>query len=225
LEFLEPAGAFSGKLLPTGVPRETVTLDDGRNFTVSIVDAGNVVVFCIPEELGLRGDELPADLETNPDAIMTLEAIRSIVAERLGIVSRRSIATAVSPGLPKIGFVSPPRSYETSSGRHVSENEIDIIGRLMTMQTPHHAYMGGGAISTGAAAMTEGTVVHAICPPRVRETGIVRIGHPSGIMDVSVKTSREKGDCHIKSIIIYRTARRIMEGVAFVSETSFAETS
>ena len=223
MEYLEPAGSYNGKLLPTGKPRETIELEDGRSFTVSMVDAGNVVVFCIPKELGLRGDELPVELEARPDILATLEGIRSAAAERLGIVESRSDATAKSPGFPKIGFVSAVRDYQTNAGRHIRADEIDILGRLMTMQSPHHSYMGGGAIATGAAAMIDGTVVQEVCHLRLSGSETLRIGHPSGIMEVSVKAERQNGEAHIRSVTIYRTARRIMEGVAFVSESSFAE--
>ncbi len=224
LEFTEPAGGICGNLLPTGRPRDRLKLRDGRSFDVSIVDAGNLVVFCRPRELGLRGDELPAELEVNAEATMTLEAIRSLVAEMLGIVPSRNVATAKSPGLPKVGFVAPPHAYETITGRALAADEIDLIGRLMTMQTPHHAYMGGGAICTGAAAMIEDTVVAEACRAEARQNRRIRIGHPSGVMDVAVKTAPgESGLTRIQSVTIARTARRIMEGTAYVSGSYFSD--
>lgn len=36
---------------------------DGRNYKVSVVDAGNIVVFIHAEELGLKGMETPGRLK------------------------------------------------------------------------------------------------------------------------------------------------------------------
>ena len=225
LEFLEPAGSFSGHLLPTGRPRESVQLDDGRSFTVSIVDAGNPVVFCYASELKMRGTELPAELEARRDVMETLEAIRSVACERLGIVASRAEATKKSPGLPKIGVFSAATEYDTLNGRRMKVSELDIVGRLLTMQTAHPSYMGAGAICTGAAAMVNGTIVNELCGAEGRSTGRIRIGHPQGVMDVSVKAALQDGSVKIASATIARTARRIMEGVAYVSADFFIEGS
>jgi methylitaconate Delta-isomerase len=221
LEFVEPAGTLNGHLLPTGKASEQIELEDGCKFTVSIVDAANVLVFCSAKELGLKGTELPADMEKRHDAMETLEAIRSIAAERLGIVKCRTEATAKSPGSPQIGFVSAPVSYDTAAGGRISGDEIDIVGRMLSMQTAHRAYVGAGGICTGAAAMTKGTIIHDLCDARVRDSGVLRIGHPQGVMDVAVKAADVNGETRIRSATIARTARRIMEGYAYVPESCF----
>jgi 2-methylaconitate cis-trans-isomerase PrpF len=223
LEYVDPAGAFSGRLLPTGSPRDTVELDDHRRFTVSIVDAANPVIFCDARELGLSGTELPAELEGRTDVMATLEAIRSAVAERIGVVSDRRAATATSPGLPKIGFVSPPARYTTLDGATLGVADVDIVGRLLSMQTAHRAYMGTGAVCTGAAAMIEGTLVNEFVAAAARRQGTVRIGHPYGVMDVKVAAAADNGHVSIRSATIGRTARRIMEGHAFVPRDRFGK--
>ena len=73
----------------------------------------------------------------------------------------------------------------------LAENETDIAGRLLTMQTPHRAYMGAGAICTGVAALAPGTIVNDLAGARMRETGVLRIGHPQGVMNVSVKAFQQ----------------------------------
>jgi 2-methylaconitate cis-trans-isomerase PrpF len=222
LEYVDPAGSFNGRLLPTGSPRDVIELEGKRKFTVSIVDAGHIVVFCNAHELGLRGTELPSELEEKSHVMATLEAIRSVAAERIGIVGSCSEATRISPAVPKIGFVSAPAAYPTMDGRLLAENDIDIVGRLLTMQTAHRAYMGAGAICTGVAALAPGTIVSDLAGPRMRETGLLRIGHPQGVMDVSVKASLQNGDLKVQSATIARTARRIMEGYAYVPENCFS---
>ncbi|MFZ0886413.1 MAG: PrpF domain-containing protein [Candidatus Acidiferrales bacterium] len=221
LEYVDPAGSFNGRLLPTGSPRDVIELEGKRKFTVSIVDAGHIVVFCHAHELGLRGTELPSELEEKSQVMATLEAIRSAAAEQIGIVSSRNEATRTSPAVPKIGFVSAPAPYSTMDGRPLAEDDIDIVGRLLTMQTAHRAYMGAGAICTGVAALAPGTIVSDLAGARMRETGLLRIGHPQGVMDVSVKAALQNGDLRVQSATIARTARRIMEGYAFVPQSCF----
>jgi methylitaconate Delta-isomerase len=222
LEYVDPAGSFNGRLFPTGSPRDVIELEGKHKFTVSIVDAGHIVVFCHAHELGLRGTELPSELEEKSHVMATLEAIRSVAAERIGIVGSCSEATRISPAVPKIGFVSAPAAYPTMDGRLLAENDIDIVGRLLTMQTAHRAYMGAGAICTGVAALAPGTIVSDLAGPRMRETGLLRIGHPQGVMDVSVKATLQNGDLKVQSATIARTARRIMEGYAYVPENCFS---
>jgi methylitaconate Delta-isomerase len=222
LEYVDPAGSFNGRLLPTGSPRDVIELEGKRKFTVSIVDAGHIVVFCHAHELGLRGTELPSELEEKSHVMATLEAIRSVAAERIGIVGSCSEATRISPAVPKIGFVSAPAAYPTMDGRLLAENDIDIVGRLLTMQTAHRAYMGAGAICTGVAALAPGTIVSDLAGPKMRETGLLRIGHPQGVMDVSVKAALQNGDLRVQSATIARTARRIMEGYAYVPQNCFS---
>jgi 2-methylaconitate cis-trans-isomerase PrpF len=221
LEYVDPAGSYSGRLLPTGKPSEAIELEDGRQFSVSIVDAANPVVFCDARELSLRGTELPAELEARRDVMATLEAIRCVAAERLGIVADRQLATIKSPGLPKIGFVAEPAPYATLSGEQLIASRIDLVGRLMSMQTAHRAYMGTGAVCTAAAAMIDGTVVRKVAVNSKGELDLVRIGHPYGVMDVQVRTERRNGETAILSATIGRTARRIMEGVVFVPKERF----
>jgi 2-methylaconitate cis-trans-isomerase PrpF len=222
LEYVDPAGSFNGRLLPTGSTRDVIELEDKRKFTVSIVDAGHIVVFCDAQELGLRGTELPSELEEKSQVMATLEAIRSVAAERIGIVNSRSEATRTSPAVPKIGFVSAPAAYHAMDGRLLTESDIDIVGRLLTMQTAHRAYMGAGAICTGVAALAPGTIVSDLAGVRMRETGLLRIGHPQGVMDVSVKAALQNGDLKVQSATIARTARRIMEGYAYVPQNCFS---
>jgi 2-methylaconitate cis-trans-isomerase PrpF len=221
LEYVDPAGSFSGRLLPTRKPRETIELADHRRFTVSIVDAANPVVFCDARELGLTGAELPPELEAREDVMATLEAIRSTVAEQIGIVSDRRKATAISPGFPKIGFVAAPMPYSTLEGVNLTAVDTDIVGRLLSMQTAHRSYMGTGAVCTAAAAMVDGTVVNEFAGNAARSQGKVRIGHPYGVMDVKVAADTRNGEVVIQSATIGRTARRIMEGYAYVPRERF----
>lgn len=212
LDFLEPSGSVTGQLLPTGQAHDLIRVADGRTFRVSIVDAANPVVFMLAAELGLAGTETPQQIEANKPATQILEEVRGIVAERLGIVSSAASATAVSPGLPKVGFVSAPVRHESTTGQVITADAANVVGRLMSMQTAHRTYMLTGAVCTAAAALVEGTVVHQVATP-AKVTGgrhEVRIAHPYGIMSAIVTT--RPGVNPIFSVAVERTARAIMDG-------------
>jgi 2-methylaconitate cis-trans-isomerase PrpF len=219
LQWFRPGGSVTGRLLPTGRPRDIVRLRDGRDLEISIVDAANPVAFCEAAAVGLVGTELPDELVRHGDAMDTLEEVRSIVAEMLAIVPSRSVATRTSPGLPKVAIVSPPSAYRTTSGATLPASSHELQARIMSMQSPHRSYAVSGGICTAAAAAVEGTLVHA---NRVASAGnAFRIAHPYGIMDIAVDLVTEDGALAVRSAVIGRTARRIMRGEAFVPASVF----
>jgi len=113
--------------------------------------------------------------------------------------------------------VSEPQAYETVDGRRISKEDIDIVGRIMSMGTLHKAYAGTGAICTAGAARIKGTVVNEVFAGDPEKEHI-RIGHPGGIMPVSARVSQKGGTVEYEEGIIYRTARRLMEGYVCVPE-------
>ena len=218
LEFGNPAGSLTGKLLPTGRPRDRIELDDGRAFEVSIVDAANPVVFVAASALGLIGTELPLEIEAATTATATLEALRGVAAEWLGLTADRREATKVTPGLPKVGFVAPPMAYRTTAGADLPATAMDLTGRLMSMQTAHRSYMATGAIATAAAAMVEGSIVHELARPFAdRPIGLsLRIAHPYGVMEAVVNGDGPAAQPVIRGVAIGRTARHILDGLVWV---------
>jgi hypothetical protein len=216
LEWLNPGGSTTGRVLPTGRARDRFVLADGRQVDVSLVDAGNPVVFCAAEALGLGGTELPAEIEASTAAMQTAEEIRSIAGEVLGIVPNRSVATRVSPGLPKVAFVAPRAAYRTSAGEVHSADTHDLQARLFSMQTAHRSYAGTGGICTSAAARIPGTVVHACLAGVIGDPTRVRIAHPAGVMEVGVSMGGDEAQPQVLSATVPRTARRIMSGAVWV---------
>lgn len=213
VEFFDPAGAVTGRLLPTGNARDIVDLGARGRFTISIVDAVTPVVYMKAEELGLVGTELPVEVEAMPRVLELMEAVRSRAAVLCGIVARAEDATEKSPGFPKIGFVSPSRDYRNPEGTIVPADSIDLVARLGSMQKMHRAYMIGGAVSTGAAALVPGSVVHELLSERARrEPTRLVIGHPYGPMDVAM----ERNGKDIRKVTVYRTARVLMDGHAYI---------
>src|SRR5439155_1210643 len=79
LEYMNPGGASTGSLLPTGNPVDTISVD-GMPLEVSIVDAGAPVVFVRLSDAGVRREESLAELEASEDRLVSLERIRAKAA-------------------------------------------------------------------------------------------------------------------------------------------------
>ena len=225
LEWLEPGGSTTGRLLPTGCPRDRFVLSGGREIDVSIVDAANPTVFCAASAVGLTGTELPAALESAHEAMRWLEEIRSIAAEVLAIVPDRGVATRISPGLPKVAFVARRAAYRTTEGDALAVETHDFHARLLSMQTAHRSYAGAGSICTAVAARLPGTVVHECATAAADQPDVVRIGHPAGVMAVRVRMGGTDSDPEAVSATVSRTARRIMTGAVWVPASLAAPAS
>jgi 2-methylaconitate cis-trans-isomerase PrpF len=219
LEFTDPAGSVTGKLLPTDRPVDEMELADGRRLRVSLVDAGNPCVFVLARDVGATGTESPAQIEENGALTDTLEEIRAIAAEWMRIVPSRDVALAESPGLPKVAMIAPPAEYAASTGEVVRADDEDLVVRSMSMQTAHRSLQVTGAICIGAAAATAGTLVHEVTRPDGErpEGDRIRIGNPYGAMDVVVSSSESSDGVAIEGVRIGRTARHILDGTVWVS--------
>lgn len=208
-------GAKTGKLLPTGNPTDVITVEGFGPLTASMVDAGSPMVFVRASDLGLTGTETPAQVDSNPKLLELLETIRCIAAEQMGIASRAEARQRVR-AVPMVAFVAPPQPYKSHiDGTQVAADEIDFVARDMFMQIMHKTYSGTATVCTGCAAVTPGTLVYALRGQR--ESGLVRIGHPGGI--ITCDTTVENGN--ITRAVFGRTARRIMEGYVYVPREIF----
>jgi hypothetical protein len=106
----------------------------------------------------------------------------------------------------------------------VDADSSDVVGRLMSMQTPHRSYMTTGAIATAAAAFVPGTVVAEVVRPRAErpEPDTIRIAHPYGVMHAVVRADDPADPATIRAIAIGRTARHILDGQVWVRRRAFA---
>jgi len=207
---------MTGRLLPTGRPADPLEVPGVGTLMVSFVDAANPVVFVRPADLGLTGLETADRVDGDPELLSRIEAVRAQAAVRMGLARSASEATATSPGVPKIAFVTSPQSYAASGGRTVRAEQIDLAGRIMTMGRLHRAYALTGGICTAVAAQVEGTLAYEAARGGGPGERIVRIGHPSGIMEVGVDVCLRDGAWVVEKVTTRRTARRLMEGSALI---------
>ncbi len=220
LSFLDPGGAATGKLIPTGDVTSEISLASGEKFRVTIVDAGNPTAFVRADDLGLKGTELPEDFDQDVQRKMRLEAIRREVGEVIGIPP--------NPSIPKIVFVASSQDFKTTTGKEIRKDEIDIVARVMAMGKMHKTFAITAGIPASVAAVIPGSVVHGCMGARQGETlsgeairRKVTIGHPSGKFEIEVEARQEGNQFRVLSCTIGRTARKIMEGRVYVPKKAY----
>ncbi len=208
----DPGGSVFGKVLPTGNPADTLFIPEWGELTVSIVDVTNPLVFVKASDIGLRGAEQPDEINGDIKLLDLLERIRGAAALKLGLVDDYREAKYKTPGIPKMTFIASADDYVSTTGENIHKEQIDFLSRMMSMQKAHPTYAMTGAMCTVAAAAIPGTLVNQICKKGADLTRL-RIGHPSGILEVGVDVSESGSE--ILRTYGYRTARLLMTGVAF----------
>ncbi|MFN8522692.1 MAG: PrpF domain-containing protein [Chloroflexota bacterium] len=216
LEYLEPGGSLGGDVLPTGRVSESLTLADGRTFTVSLVDAANPMVFVRAADLGATATELPEAIDADRDLSATLDAIRDQAAVTLGLATSAGNARERTRGIPKVVMVAPATDYTTTKQSPMAAADVDLVARMLSMSKCHRTMAGTGAMCTAVAALIEGTVVAEVASERARSTGVVRIGHPAGMLDIGVSVERRGAGWFARSVSTFRSARRVMDGFVYV---------
>lgn len=209
LEFLDPGGAKTGVLLPTGSPLDELEVEGLGIVAASCVDAANPSVFIAAESLGKTGTELPEALQRDKDFLNRMEAIRRAGSVRMGIALDLDAAGKIT-SVPKVAIVCPPREAVTLSGRTLAPADADIGVRMISVGLPHRAVPITGAICLAVAARVPGSIPHALC---ASTEGPIRVGHASGTTTVDAEVVNGS-DSRPKALYgaVFRSARRLFEG-------------
>ena len=210
LDFVDPGGAATGRLLPTGNVTDTISLGSDGEFEVSIVDASAGCVFVAAERLGLTGAESVADLEARGDLMAMLDRLRRAAGVTMGLAET---ADAVPPGTPKLGIVAPPHPYLTLANEEVVADRADIAARMLSMGQIHRVLPLTGALCLAVACRVPGTICNALTGGG---DGDLRLANPSGVLPVDALVEAEQGGPVARSVTAYRTARALMEGHVLV---------
>lgn len=214
LNFPNSAGSKTGKLLPTGNVVDEIVLKDGRKVPVSLVDAANPAVFVKAADLGFSGTELPADTERNPKIIEMLEDVRTSGAVLMGLAASKD---KVGKAVPKVAMVAAATDYAIGDGICIKSDSVDLVARTLALDVMHKTYAVTGGICLGTAALIEGTVVNELVSSQAKLTGNIRIGHPSGVLEIVVDIAKANdGSWLLKQAGVCRTAKPIMEGFVYV---------
>lgn len=215
LDYLDPCGSVTGRLLPTGNPRDKVDVPGIGSIEVSIVDAANPLAFVRWEDLGLSGFESPDEVDARPELLARIERVRAEAAVLAGITETPELATATSPSVPKLTFVGPPVDYRRSDGTTQRGEETTLRAAMMSMGRLHRTYALTGGICTAVAAALPGTLPHEVSSSA---DGASRIGHPSGVLPLEAEVTHDGQTWQVPSVSAYRTARRLMEGAVLVPD-------
>ena len=210
MKFINPAGAGTGRLLPTGSPRDTLTIpsENGENqFVISLVDATNPTVFAsypqlnsvFPVDSYVRHEE-PSLTQVG----QVLETIRQQGATMMGL-------DPTIQSQPKIALLSHPTAADLEKG-------VELVVHTLSMGILHKAVPLTVALCLGVAANTEGTLPwtfrRLVQKPKSDDpnSGLVRMRHPTGIIDVGAEYT-ENG--LVKSAYVGGTGRKLMKGVVW----------
>ncbi|KAI1777834.1 DUF453-domain-containing protein [Hypoxylon cercidicola] len=199
LSFLDPAGAKTGRALPTGNAVDVLTLPDGTAIEASLVDVSNPGVFVRIADLGIQdagpATFTPQAVEADPALKARLEALRQAGAAKMGLDPK-------TQSVPKIVLLFP----ESGSA------DIDIRCLALSMGQAHKAVPLTLALCLGAAANMPGTLAAQVRGVRDGQgTGPVVIGHPSGTVEIGATIK----DGRIVSADLLRTARVLMKGQVY----------
>lgn len=216
VNFLDPAGAKTGKLLPTGKALDVLEID-GRKIEATILDVSNPLVLVRAEDVGLQGTELPAQVDADKEASALLEKIRGVAAVKMGFARNLEDATAHSPAVPKVGFFTAPVSYTDIAGNRVDAGQMDLCARVISVFKCHKACPLTAASSIAVAAFVQGSIIEKTLGRQPEGRQAIRLGHPSGVMTVYPDLEvREEGNLDVKGVAVQRTARRIMDGTIYI---------
>lgn len=214
LDFLSPGGAVTKKLLPTGRVVDTIELADGQKIDISIVDAANPLVFVRAQDLGLTGSEMPKDIDSKPELLEKMLAIREAASVMAQIATNLQEAKTI-PAVPKFCFIAPPANYTSLEGEEIKATQIDIQARMLSMGKLHPALAITGGVCIGVAAKIPGTLVNQVVA-QAADRDELRIGHCSGILSVGADVAINGNVIEAKCGTVYRTARILMRGEACI---------
>ncbi|KAJ7760485.1 PrpF protein [Mycena metata] len=201
MEFVQPGGARTGKLLPSGSPLDLLEVPlsptETRTLRVSCVDATNPTVFVGSAELSefLSFDEYVTSTSFVAAARVgdVLEVIRQRGAEKMGL-------DPSAQAQPKIAVLSAPNEEDLAHG-------VDIVVHALSMGVLHRAVPMTVGLCLGVATNVRGTLGWEL-----PHNGMVRIKHLSGVVDVGAEFS---ADGTAKSAKVVRTGRRLMKGAVW----------
>lgn len=193
IDFLDAEGSVCGALLPTGRVRDTILGVD-----CTLIDNGMPVVVMKAQDFGLTGYEAPAELDANLALKARIEAIRLEAGPmmNLGDVTKKVV--------PKMALVASP-----NSGGHIATRCF----------IPHqcHASIGVFAAVTiaTASALPGSPAAEVVVMPEGRVRAI-SVEHPSGEFTVTLTLGGAPDAPKVERAGLLRTARILMDGVAYV---------
>jgi 4-oxalomesaconate tautomerase len=197
-----PAGAKTGKLLPTGKPFDAI-----QGVRVSCVDVAVPMVIANAADFGKTAHEDVRELAADAEFMDRFKAVWIEAGLRMGLrrkdgtpMSREEISR--SETIPKACIVG------------AAKEGGDIAVRYLTPQTVHSSMAVTGGCCLAAATLIPGTVAHQLCPKQVEAGGetAVHIENPAGVLSTAVEAAWTDGSLQIRSAAYQRSTQVLLEG-------------
>lgn len=212
LDWLDPGGAATGRLLPTGNVRDVIEVPGVGEIEVSIVDAACCCIVVRAEDVGLTARENVDGLETDHELMARLETIRRVAAVRAGMAETPEGAAKAAP---KMAVIGRPGDYTTLAGTGLAAADMDIAVRAVSMGQIHRVLPLTASMCLAVACRVEGTLANDIAGG-VAAGDDLRLGNPSGVLPLGARVAGNGGGPRAETVTVYRTARALMEGHVLV---------
>lgn len=221
IDFLDPIDSELS-LFPTGncidilkLPKDLVKSGE---LPATFINAGIPTIFVKAQDLGFIGTELQDEINNNPRELARLDAIRAYGALQMRLIDSLEQAK-IRQHTPKLAFVAPAKDFTASSGKLISNNQVDLLVRAMSMGKLHHAMMGTCAVAIAVAAAIPETIVNQTLDNNLINNQVT-FGHPSGLLSVAAEVSKKQQEWYVTKVTMARSARRLMRGEVFASINS-----
>jgi len=198
----QPAGAKTGKLLPTGKAQDTV-----HGYDVSCVDVAVPMVIAQARQFGKTAQEAIRELEADTAFMQAIRQVWSAAGLLMGLRRRDGeLMTleelACSETIPKFCIVG------------AATGEGNIAVRYFTPQAGHASLAVSGGCCLAAACLIPGTVAHALArgvPPVGQVDAEIELGiaNPAGILGTTI-VARQAGDAIVIASAAYRRSTQIL---------------
>ena len=216
LTFIDPAGAATGKLLPTGNVRDVLDIGNGRRIEASLVDVANPVAIINMDDVCREARGFDTAWFQPTEQRKLLEEVRIAAALAMGLVPDEATARTRMTNLPLVAIVRRSTGYRSNSGAEVDPRKIDIVTQMMSMGLPHKATPLTGAMCLAAACKITGTIANDLANPEGLNREEFRIGHPSGVLQLTAVCEKAGDAWRVAEAGVFRTARRLFDGHVLV---------
>ena len=210
LDFINPSGTATKELFPTG--RQVDELDlNGRAISATLADVTTPCVFIPISELGIDAPPLPVQLDANKMLKVQLENLRCQASCLMGLSSSIEDAEKLK-SIPKVGLIHSPMPYQTIGNVKQIPSNFDLGVRMLSMGDAHRAIPITAGLCLAAISNIPGTVAYDLCKTELEN---IKLGHPSGILEVSAKVIKNSTEFKIDAVSVVRTARPIFDGKVY----------
>ena len=217
LEFLNPT---DGEFLPTGRPKDWLSVPGLGKLEVTLAKLDRAIVFVRADALALNDLKMQLGHEA---AVKTsnkkasdkkrTEQLKSIclhAAVAMGLAHDVKEASVNLACLPLLCWVGKPAAYKTLAGVDVAADAIDVLAHCYSVGASQVEFDRSGSMALSIAAAIPGTIANEIA--RTLPGIPTRIGAAVGILAVGADVHLEGKLWRADRVTISRSARCLMSG-------------